>query len=224
MTTKMHTFTKTSHFGKSFVCASVLFFCVYAVLPLSISADLKAPEPEEITRVYTVEDSVSETYDPAPKESISNNFTASVPVHTHPIERAPYFTPDYAGCSLPLTNVGEGGSGNFELTGFAMSNEGFKIETFELSELDSIPRRISRVRVKYPPEMLRRGIEGIVRLNVTIDETGTLEVESVAESTNEAFEASAIEAARSLKYEIPKKNGLGVRAKFVLPIPFRIQR
>ena len=70
--------------------------------------------------------------------------------------------------------------------------------------------------------MLRRGVEGEVRLNVIIDEQGNIEVESVVSSTNSRFEESAIASASKLKYEIPLRGGKPVRAKFVLPIPFKI--
>lgn len=50
MTTRKYTFERTSHLGKSFLCAAALFFCVYAILPLSISADLKKSESLELTR------------------------------------------------------------------------------------------------------------------------------------------------------------------------------
>ena len=78
------------------------------------------------------------------------------------------------------------------------------------------------MKIKYPADMLRRGIEGEVRLNVIIDEQGNLEVESVASSTDKKFETSAIASASKFKYEIPLRDGKPVRAKFVLPIPFKI--
>ena len=223
MTTRKYTFERTSHLGKSFLCAAALFFCVYAILPLSISADLKKSESLELTRIYSVSESVLKSAAPEPKDVSSSPEKVSVPSHESP-KSGPEFSIDYAGCELPIPRLSFGTGKNFEITGFAPPKGDFKVEVFDVSELDSIPRRISKVWVKYPPEMLRRGIEGLVRLNVTIDQTGSLEVESVAESTNAAFEASAIEAARNLKYEIPKKNGLGVRAKFILPIPFKIQK
>ena len=208
MTTRKYTFERTSHFGKSFLCAAALFFCVYAILPLSISADLKKSESLELTRIYSVNESVLKSAAPEPKDVSSSPEKVSVPSHESP-KSGPEFSIDYAGCELPIPRLSFGTGKNFEITGFAPPKGDFKVEVFDVSELDSIPRRISKVRVKYPPEMLRRGIEGLVRLNVTIDQTGSLEVESVAESTNAAFEASAIEAARNLKYEFLKKTVWG---------------
>lgn len=223
MKVKRCTFTRRSHFGKSLACAALLLFCVYAILPLSISADLKNPQKEKMVRVYSVRDSFQGPRVSEREEAKAPNRLPQVPSAAKP-QSAPGVSIDYSDCALSIPGLPSQTRGEFGITDFPQAGGDFKVAAFEISELDSVPKRLSGVRVKYPPDMLRRGIEGMVRLNVSIDETGALEVESVAESTNALFEASAIEAVRNLRYEIPKKNGVAVRAKFVLPIPFKIQK
>ncbi len=99
-----------------------------------------------------------------------------------------------------------------------------EMQVFELQQLDRIPKRLNTVAVRYPPELLRRGITGEVRLLVLLDEAGALHVIDVVSASDEAFVSPAVEAAEKLKYEPPTRNGEVVRAKFYLPIPFRILR
>jgi len=125
---------------------------------------------------------------------------------------------------LPMPTFKNGG--NFEISGFSgsVSEISTTLSTFDIASLDSVPRRIRNADIKYPKELLRRGVEGDVVLNVIIDEDGFVHVESVAKSTNKLFESAAVEGASKLRYQSPKKDGVAARAKFALPIPFRIQK
>ncbi len=128
--------------------------------------------------------------------------------------------------SLPAAAIDPAGgiSGIDGLDAGASLDVGAGLGVFELSSLDSIPRRLGKAAVRYPESLLRRGVEGVVRLSVIIDETGALEVLGVESSSDDLFTESALEAAKKLRYEIPMKNGAPVRAKFILPIPFKISK
>ena len=106
----------------------------------------------------------------------------------------------------------------------APEESNFSAEIFSVDMLDKIPRRLNSVMPAYPRQMLRRGVEGEVSLSVVIDQTGALSVEGVVSATNDFFRDSAVEAARKFVYEPPTRNGKPVRARFVLPIPFKISR
>lgn len=115
--------------------------------------------------------------------------------------------------------------GGFSIAAFAPSGSAnAQIETFSLDMLDKIPRRIDSSRVEYPKHMLKRGIEGDVSLLVIIDTSGAVSVEKVVSATNKFFAESAVAAAKNFVYESPTKNSRAVRARFVLPIPFRISK
>lgn len=127
--------------------------------------------------------------------------------------------PSFAGAKGSLIG------GDFSIAAFAPSGGAdAQIETFSLDMLDKIPRRIDSSRVEYPKHMLKRGIEGDVSLLVLIDTSGAVSVEKVVSATNKFFAESAVAAAKNFVYESPTKNGRAVRARFVLPIPFRISK
>jgi protein TonB len=88
--------------------------------------------------------------------------------------------------------------------------------------LDKTPKRVDTTAVEYPKRMLKLGVEGDVRLLVLILDNGEVRVEKVLNSTNNFFSESAVAAASRFIYETPLRNGKPVKARFVLPIPFRI--
>ena len=209
---------------ESIVCALLLMFASFSVLPLSVAiVEVKDESPVEIVRVYSRDDFQKEQTSRKQNSASLPNANFTIQARTRSVPSIDVASPDFSSVKVGLPDLKSGT--NFEITSFgvepgALGNS--DIVVFELSGLDKIPRRINNVHVKYPADMLRRGIEGEVRLNVIIDEMGNLEIESVASSTNVRFEESAIKSASKFKYEIPMRAGKPVRAKFVLPIPFKI--
>ncbi len=104
------------------------------------------------------------------------------------------------------------------------TGESFASDVFSVDMLDKIPQRIDRTEVEYPKQMLKRGIEGFVKLEVVIDEAGIVAVEKVLSSTNAHFSKCAFEAVNKFQYEVPTKSGKPVKARFTLDIPFKIRR
>ncbi len=116
-------------------------------------------------------------------------------------------------------------SGDFSISMFDYAKKGdFNVEVFSLDMLDKIPRRIDNTQIVYPKQMLNRGIEGKVKLMVIIDETGRLSVEQVLQATNNFFKECAIAAVSQFVYEAPTRSGKAVKARFILPIPFKINK
>ena len=93
---------------------------------------------------------------------------------------------------------------------------------FELHELDRRPVPLKKSRLRYPPHLRRRGLEGEVRLLVQIDEKGVLRVESLISSTHPDFVPPSVEAAENTPYTIPTYDGKPVKTHFVLPVRFTI--
>ena len=209
---------------ESIVCALLLMFASFSVLPLSVAiVEVKDESPVELVRVYSRDDFQKEQTSRNQNSASLPNANFAMQARERAVPSIDVASPDFSSVKVGLPDLKSGT--NFEITSFGvdvgeLGNS--DIVVFELSGLDKIPRRLNNVHVKYPADMLRRGIEGEVRLNVIIDEMGNLEVESVASSTNVRFEESAIKSASKFKYEIPMRAGKPVRAKFVLPIPFKI--
>ena len=206
---------------ESFCCALLLMFASFSVLPFSVAiVEEKEESAPTLVRVYSREDKQNSTKETQLKKSFQKEITLNAQAIS-PTVATPSL--DFSSLNIGLPNLTAGA--DFKITAFEMGANGIAnsgIVAFELSGLDKIPRRLNNVKIKYPADMLRRGIEGEVRLNVIIDEQGNLEVESVASSTDKKFETSAIASASKFKYEIPLRDGKPVRARFVLPIPFKI--
>lgn len=112
---------------------------------------------------------------------------------------------------------------DFTIGGFQSAiKEDFGVEIFSIDMLDKTPKRLDKTIVEYPKRMLKLGVEGDVRLSVLILENGEVRVEKVLNSTNNFFSEKAISAASRFVYETPMRDGKPVKARFVLPIPFRI--
>ncbi len=93
---------------------------------------------------------------------------------------------------------------------------------FKLHELDRIPNALKRGRLRYPNHLLRRGVEGKVKLLVLIDERGTVKVQEVVSSSHPDFVEPSIKAAEESTYEPPLKNGKSVKVQFFLPLEFKL--
>ncbi|TVP74962.1 MAG: energy transducer TonB [Puniceicoccaceae bacterium] len=119
--------------------------------------------------------------------------------------------------------MGSDFAGAFSVAGFDVAGDAVsEIGTFDVSDLDEMPRRLQATSPRYPPELLRQRTEGVVRLRVLLDETGRVQVLSVISSTHSAFERPAIISAESHRFTPPTKNGEPARTEFVLPIQFQI--
>ena len=93
---------------------------------------------------------------------------------------------------------------------------------FKLHELDRIPNVLKSGRLLYPGHLLRRGLEGKVKLRVLIDERGTVKVQEVINSSHPDFVEPSIRAAEESTYEPPLRNGKNVKVQFFLPLEFML--
>lgn len=120
--------------------------------------------------------------------------------------------------------VGDAMAGAFSFDGFGVSADDTAgdLQIFDIKDLDSVPRRTVTPVLAYPSELRRARITGQVTLMVVIDESGSVKVEKVVNSSHREFEAAAITWAEQSKYETPKKAGRAVRARYSLPIRFSL--
>ena len=87
-------------------------------------------------------------------------------------------------------------------------------------------KRISQGKFIYPRAALRREIEGFVKVQVTVGETGRIVDAFVVEaSPPNRFEKNALKFVRSLEYEPYQLNGIPQRVeRVVVPVRYEIQR
>ena len=87
-------------------------------------------------------------------------------------------------------------------------------------------KRISQGRFIYPRAALRREIEGFVKIQVTLGETGRVIDAFVLEaSPPNRFEKNALKFVRSLAYEPYQLNGVPQRVEgVIIPVRYELQR
>ena len=95
---------------------------------------------------------------------------------------------------------------------------------YKLTDLDRAPKLLRGSRPLYPASLKPSGREGPVRLLVHVDSRGQVEVEGVISSPHRLMSEAAIVAAEKSLYESPRRNGLAVRSKFSLPVPFIVEK
>ena len=81
----------------------------------------------------------------------------------------------------------------------------------------SMPELKSEVRVPYPPEARRRGIQGAVVMNLLIDDAGKVREVSLIEGPDAELNAAATAAARGFQFTpaMIQKKPVAVRIRYV---------
>lgn len=106
-------------------------------------------------------------------------------------------------------------------------NEEIFFHAAEVSVLPSLPARLLQQRLHYPQEARRRGIEGIVYLQLYINSKGIVEkVEILREKPNSSygFGAAAKNALLGIKGTPAKHNGKAVGVIFRYPVRFTLEK
>ena len=85
-----------------------------------------------------------------------------------------------------------------------------------------LPKLLESAKIKYPQKLKDQGREGLVELLVEIDARGRVEIAGVKSSTHPLFTKAAVEAVSRFRYEPPAELGEDGRARFILPVPFKI--
>lgn len=85
-----------------------------------------------------------------------------------------------------------------------------------------LPKLLESAKIKYPQKLKDQGREGLVELLVEIDARGRVEIAGVKSSTHPLFTKAAVEAVSRFRYEPPSELGEDGRARFILPVPFKI--
>ncbi len=91
----------------------------------------------------------------------------------------------------------------------------------DYSLYDEPPVLLSKIKLKYPEEAKRKGIEGKVFLKLVISKTGTVKSVEVLKGVPELNQA-AIDAVKNLKLKPAKYKGKPVNAVVRIPIDFKL--
>lgn len=204
--------------------AAALTLATFSILPVSLAGVDMPKNPAGYVRVRSFRDSPESSLKPSrsPRspEAVRAFFAPAAfgAPRLLPALAAPV-SPDVVEVPAEFLSGGPD-AGNFSFG--EAPGESFANAAFGLSELDRVPRLLRAAGVKYPPKLYRRGVEGEARLLVEIDEGGRVKVVGVESCTDPLFAEAAREAASAFLYEPPTRGGEKVRARFVLPVPFKI--
>jgi protein TonB len=75
----------------------------------------------------------------------------------------------------------------------------------------------------YPEEARKKGIEGMVEIEIVIDESGNVQIRRVR-SGAEPFVAAALAAIQTWRYEPATRDGQTIPVHRVVRVPFRLKR
>lgn len=214
--------SKISRKIKSFFCALLLSFILFAVFPLTqVNLNLEKKSPQKYLAIDLK--MKADASDANTAQAIGGGLPASVKSAYYASEISVLAPSDYGALGESKIAVeGEFGLRNFSSE--SISSDTFEVQIFSLRQLDKIPARKSGAEIQYPRVMFNRGIEGKVILSLFINEDGSVEPEKVIFATNEIFAEAALNAVKNLIYEAPTMNNKPVRARFTLEIPFSIEK
>jgi protein TonB len=92
---------------------------------------------------------------------------------------------------------------------------------YSAQQLDVYPRALGPVQPVYPEPAAREGIRGEVTLLLMVDERGAVEEVSVVRALPEGyFEAAAVAAFRTARFEPAQKDGRRVRSRILVRVAF----
>lgn len=88
------------------------------------------------------------------------------------------------------------------------------------AKVDEPPVPVKTPPPKYPQELRREGINGVVAVVVVIDETGAVAEASVSKASHPAFEQPSLEAVKAWKFKAAKVGGNAVKVRVTIPLRF----
>ncbi|MCD4731486.1 MAG: energy transducer TonB [Bacteroidales bacterium] len=86
---------------------------------------------------------------------------------------------------------------------------------------DEAPKMLSTIKIAYPKEAKKNGIDGIVTISVLISKTGLVEEAEIVDGIPE-LDASAIKAIKKVKFKPGKHKGKPVNVWMDVPVHFEI--
>lgn len=91
-----------------------------------------------------------------------------------------------------------------------------------LHQVTAAPKFRERAEPVFPEAMRRDGREGVVVLEVEVDESGRAAAVTVAESAGPEFDAAAVAAVKASLFEPARIGDVPVRVRIRIPVTFRL--
>lgn len=90
------------------------------------------------------------------------------------------------------------------------------------TKVDENPVPVKTPPPRYPENMKREGMSGLVAVTVVIDEKGNIVSSVIAKSSNPEFEKPALDAVKIWKFKPGKKDGTPVKVRVTVPLRFTL--
>lgn len=215
--------------------AAVAVFATFAVLPMSFSA-AAAPAKSAKAKYFEVVAAASVPESPAVSKGGTPRAAGlreggSVALLGEKISAGLRPSPSDFAAALGIPAAAEVGvpypaaysTGGTQLVGgWGIESPAYLAEDGAQYNFLELPKLLESAKIKYPQKLKDQGREGLVELLVEIDARGRVEVAGVKSSTHPLFTKAAVEAVSRFRYEPPSELGEDGRARFILPVPFKI--
>ncbi len=116
-------------------------------------------------------------------------------------------------------SLNPGSGGGTAILGKAFDASSQTAGAFAMND-DIKPRPVQQVPAKYPADMAKQKLQGVVKLEFTVDANGRVQNPKVIESPHRSFEAAALAAIKQWKFEPGRRGGQKVPMKMRLPMRF----
>ena len=189
---------------------------VFLMLPL-LQAILEATKPELVLRP-------APTQAPPPPPEIEEE----EPPEPEPPDEPPPPPPmesvepasfsDLAG-ALDIGS-GTGGSGAVIASALADSIARKADQAVATSSLDQGARAIAQVSPKYPADLKKQGIAGLVKVQVVVDARGRVQDARVTQGAHPLLDRAALDAVRQWRFQPAVRGGKPVAQKVMVPFRF----
>lgn len=101
----------------------------------------------------------------------------------------------------------------------------FAEDIYEFEELDEKPQLMEPVAPEYPEEARKKGLTGMVVVEVVLNEAGKVEEAQVKKSTGYfLLDEAAKTAAMKFEFLPAKKDGEAVKCKMKIPFKFELDK
>lgn len=89
-------------------------------------------------------------------------------------------------------------------------------------KVDEAPAPVRTPAPEYPASMRDSKVSGVVSVVLVVNEAGEVIAAEIGKSTNEEFNAPALEAIRRWKFKPAKVAGAAVKVKVTIPVRFSV--
>jgi len=91
-----------------------------------------------------------------------------------------------------------------------------------VSKVDEAPVPIRTVSPRYPAELRQASVQGLVAVQLVVDETGNVIASEVVKATRDEFRQPSLEAVQAWKFKPATVGGKPVKVRLTVPLKFTI--